>query len=87
MPKQARDPQRGCRTACRRIAAATFALTLAACANVNGIEASAPRPNVSSPATSAMPSESPLPTSDAAAEKLVTERYVEFQQACSRPPS
>jgi hypothetical protein len=79
MPKRARDPERGCRAACRHVAAAALALTLAACADANGIETSPPRADVSSP-TSATPSQSPLPTTDAAAEKLVSERYVEFQQ-------
>jgi hypothetical protein len=73
------DLRRGCRTVCGRIAAAAIALTLAACADANGIETSPPRADVSSP-TSGSLSQSPLPTSDAAIEKLVTERYVEFQQ-------
>jgi hypothetical protein len=79
MPKRAHDSERGCRTVWGRIAAAALALTLAACTDANGIETSAPRANVSSP-SSATPSESPLPTTDAATEKLVSQRYVEFQQ-------
>jgi hypothetical protein len=79
MPKRTHDREPGCRTAYRRIAAAALGLTLAACTDANGIETSAPRPDVSSPA-SATHSESRLPTTDAATENLVTERYVEFQQ-------
>jgi hypothetical protein len=78
MPKRAHDPEPGCRTAYRRVAASALCLTLAACTDANGIETSAPRPDVSAPA-SAPHSESPFLTSDAATEKLVTERYVEFQ--------
>jgi hypothetical protein len=79
MTKRAHDSERGCRTFCGCMVAAALALTLTACADANGVETSPPRVDVS-PATSRTPSQSPLATTDAAAEKLVTERYVKFQQ-------
>jgi hypothetical protein len=79
MPKRAHDPGRGCRTACALVSIAALALTLTACSDANGIETSAPRSNASPPA-SATATSSALPTSNADAEKLVTQRYVEFQQ-------
>ena len=76
MPKRALDPASGCRAAGPLLAAAALALMLAACSDADGIETSVPRTG----ATPAATEPSSDATSEAAVERLVTDRYVSFQR-------
>lgn len=78
MPKRAFDPASGCRAAGHVLAAAALALLLAACSDADGIETSVPRTGTSSATATTKPSSEA--TSEAAVERLVTDRYVTFQR-------
>jgi hypothetical protein len=79
MPKRAHDADTGWRAASALIVAALALLLAAACSDADGIQTSDPRAAASTAGPSAV-APSALATSDAAAELLVTQRYVEFQR-------
>jgi hypothetical protein len=78
MSKRTHDPDADCRTAFALITVA-FVLVLAACSDAGGVQTSVPRAAESS-AKSSQATLTPLPTAVPAVERLVTQRYVEFQQ-------
>ncbi len=79
MPKRPSDPRPGCRSASALLAAVAVGTSLVACSDARGIETTAPRAT-SSPTTAATPTPSPVSTPDVAVERLVAQRYVDFQR-------
>jgi hypothetical protein len=79
MPKRPSNPRPGCRSASALIAAVTVGASLAACSDARGIETTPPRANPSPTVTATM-TPSPVPPPDVAIERVVTQRYVDFQR-------
>ena len=79
MPKRPSDPRPGCRSAFALLAAVAVGASLVACSDARGIETTAPRAT-SSPTTVTTPTPSPVSTPDVAVERLVAQRYVDFQR-------
>ena len=79
MAKRVHDQQRRWRAARAPIIATLLGLSLAACSEANGIQTSPPGTSLS-PTAPAASSPSPRASSTAAIERLVGQRYVEFQR-------
>lgn len=79
MPKRPSHPRPGYRSASVLLAVVAVGASLVACSDARGIETSAPRAS-SPPTTAATPTPSPAATPDVAIERLVTQRYVDFQR-------
>ena len=79
MAKRAHHRDRQSRAALVLVVAFPLGSFLAACSDANGIQTTPPT-SADSPAVSAAPTPSAVVTTEAATERLVTERYVEFQR-------
>lgn len=79
MAKRVHDEQRRWRAARAPIATVLLALSLASCSQSNGIQTSPPGTSMS-PTAAAASTPSPIASSAAATERLVRQRYVDFQR-------
>ena len=79
MPKRSSAPRPGCRSASTLMAALAAGAALSGCSDARGIATTAPR-SASSPTGLATAPPDPEARSDADLERLVTQRYVDFQR-------